>query len=227
MDLQNISIINKGEKMSYFNNFEKIKDFNKMLMGIILIQTIFNIIIVKSLISVAENKDIKIQVPYTMDKGKYTIGTNSASDNVYKMWVKIWLNDITNFSHNNIRTKMESIFPFLDTQTAFKNKAELVKFIEFVESNFISQKYRYENLKIEDDINGMKKITAFGRINRKIGNTNDHLNGLKYSYKFLTYVKNGQIYIKSIKTNFYGLKDKFDRNAIENNKFINLKDTIN
>ena len=212
--------------MSYFSNSESYKGFIKILIGIIVGLILLNLLIVKSLINLAENKTIKIQVPQFMESGDYVIGNTFANENVYKMWVKVWTEDIASFSYKNIRTKYKDIFPFLDPQTAFKSKSEMLKFIDFIESNFILQKFKLKNIKTQKLRGGFVKVTAFGSIERIIGNKRDKLSGMRYSYEFICYVRNGQIYINSITSSFYGLVDKRSKDRLRTNKFVNFDEVI-
>ena len=212
--------------MRYFEKIEGHKSFIKILLGIIGGLIIINLIIVKSLISVASNKTIVIQVPQFLESGKYIIGNTFASENVYKMWVKVWVQDIATFSYQNIREKYKNIYPFLDKQTAHKSKADLSRFIEFVETNFIQQEFKISEITSKKLPGGYIKVIAYGTITRKIGSSDDQLNGMRYAYEFITYVKNGQIYIKSIKTSFYALVDRQQKEKLKENNYVNFEDTI-
>jgi hypothetical protein len=212
--------------MAYFDKIENQKSFIKILVGIIVSLILLNLLIVKSLINIAENKNIRIQVPQFMESGEYIIGNTFANENVYKMWVKVWIEDIATFSYKNIAKKYEDLYPFLDPQTAFKSKSEMLKFISFVENNFISQKFKLKNIEVTNLKGGYVKVTAFGTIKREIGNKKDSLNGMRYSYEFICYVRNGQIYINSITSSFYGLVDLKSKDKLRSNKFVNFDEVI-
>lgn len=212
--------------MSYFEKQESYKSFIKILIGIIAGLIILNLLIVKSLINIASNKTIEIQVPQFMESGEYIIGNTFASEDVFKMWTKVWVQDIATFSYKDLRSKYEGLYPFLDTDTAFKSKSEMVKFIQFVENNFITQNFALKDIKIEKMENGFMKIKAFGTLTRMIGNEKDSLSGMKYSYEFITYVRNGQIYINSINSKFEGLADPREKEKLKENKFINFEEVI-
>lgn len=212
--------------MGYFEKIEGHKQFIKVLIGIIIALLLVNIVIVKSLITVASNKNISIQVPQFMESGEYIIGSTFASDNVYKMWVKVWIQDIASFSYQNIREKYQNIYPFLDLQTAHKSKADLARFIEFVEKNFIQQDFKISEITTKKLPGGYVKVIAYGTVQRKIGSSKDQLNGMRYAYELVTFVKNGQIYIKSIKTSFYALVDKDQKDKLKSNAFVNFEDII-
>lgn len=75
--------------------------------------------------------------------------------------------------------------------------------------------------------NGYVKIIAYGKMNRYIGNRPDGLSGIRYAYEFITYVRNGQIYISGIKSYFYKVTlDKKSLYKLKNNKFIDYKHLI-
>ena len=205
--------------------FEQVKEAGKntnILLGIIGVLVLVNLLIVKGLIGVAQNKTVVIQVPGMMEKGKYMIGSSFASDNVYRMWVRIWVDSIGTFSYENVKKKYEEIYPFLDTQTSISSKANILKFISFVETNFISQKFRLSDITIKDLPGGYKKIIAYGTVYRKIGGSEDLLSGMKYAYEFITYVKNGSIFIKSINTSFYAINSPDQKKIIKKNHYIDL-----
>lgn len=213
-------------KISYFDQVEGNKNFIKILLVIIGVLIFVNLLIVKSLISIAENKNIRIQVPQFMESGEYVIGGTSASENVYKMWAKVWTQDVSNFSYKDIEEKYTNLYPFLDANTAHKSKSDILNFISFVKENFIQQKFSVNNVVVKTVEDGFVRITVYGNIYRKIGDSVDELNGMKYSYEYLTYVKNGQIYIKSLKTSFYSLNDKRERDKLKNNSYVNFDDLI-
>ena len=213
--------------MSYFDKIENYKTFMKVLVGIIVALIIVNLLIVKGLMNVAASKTIIVQVPGQLDKGEYVISSNKASSNVYKMWARLWVNTIGNFSYKNVEEKYKFIYEFLDPQTAFKNKANIAKFIEFVKQNFITQSFHLENIKLQKMPHGYVKIIAYGKIKRYIGNQKDELSGVRYAYEFVTYVRNGQIYISAIKSYFYKVAlDKKSLNKLKNNKFMDYKHLI-
>lgn len=212
--------------MGYFEKQESYKSFIKILIGIVAGLIVLNLLIVKSLINVASNKTIQIQVPQFMESGEYVIGNTFANENVFKMWTKVWIQDIASFSYKDLSSRYESLYPFLDTETAFKSKSEMVKFIKFVETNFITQTFALKDIKLEKMENGYMRITAFGTIKRMIGNEADSLNGMRYSYEFITYVRNGQIYINSINTKFEGLVDVREKQKLKENKFVNFEEVI-
>jgi hypothetical protein len=213
--------------MSYFDKVENYKKFIKILLGIIIALIITNLLIVKGLMSVAASKTIVLQVPGYLEKGTYVISGNKASPKVYKMWVRLWVNTIGNFSYKNVENKYKFIYEFLDPQTAFKNKANIKRFIEFVKQNFITQSFHLQGIKLQRLPHGYVKVIAYGTINRYIGNRKDELSGVRYAYEFVTYVNNGQIYISSIKSYFYKVAlDKKSLNKLKSNKFMDYKHLI-
>jgi len=212
--------------MSFFNQIESNKSFIKILLGVIGAQLVLIAFLAKGYINVIQNKTVVIEVPQFMESGKYIIGNTFASDNTYRMWAKVWVQDIANFSYQNIREKYQNIYPFLDKDTARKSKSDLIRFIEFVEDNAISQTFKVSEVKTKDLPGGYKKIIVYGTVNRKIGSSDDQLNGMRYAYEFITYVKSGQIYIKSIKTSFYSLSDNRQRDKLKENSFVNFEDNI-
>lgn len=212
--------------MTYFDKIEGHKSFIKILLGIIVALLLVNIISIKALISLSSNKVIDITVPNFMDSGAYRIGATFASPEVHKMWSKVWLNEIGSFSYGNVRQKYANIYPFLDPQTIYKSKSDLEKFIEFVEENYLTQSFQADNIITREMAGGYTNIVVTGILKRHLGNSEDQLSGLKYSYEFLTYVRNGQIYIKNIKTSFYAAMDIDQERIISNNKFVNFDETL-
>ena len=211
---------------SFFNKLKGSESVIKLLLGIIGGLMIIIVFMLKGYIGVIQNKTVTIQIPQFMESGKYIIGNTFASDNTYKMWAKVWVEDIANFSYQNIREKYANIYPFLDKQTALKSKSDMIRFIEFVEGNFITQNFQVSSIELKKLPGNYKKITVYGTVHRTIGSSKDQLNGMRYAYEFITYVKNGQIYIKSIKTSFYSLSDKRQRDKLKENTFVNFDDII-
>jgi hypothetical protein len=212
--------------MGYFEKQESYKGFIKILVGIIAGLVVLNLLIVKSLINVASNKTIQIQVPQFMESGEYVIGNTFANENVFKMWTKVWVQDIATFSYKDLGDRYKSIYPFLDSETGFKSKSEMLKFIQFVESNYITQTFTLKDIKVDKMENGYMKMTAYGTIKRMIGNETDSLSGMRYSYEFITYVRNGQVYINSISSKFEGLVDVREKEKLKENKFVNFEEVI-
>lgn len=212
--------------MGYFEKQESYKGFIKILVGIVAGLVVLNLLIVKSLINVASNKTIQIQVPQFMESGEYVIGNTFANENVFKMWTKVWVQDIASFSYKDLGDRYKSIYPFLDAETGFKSKSEMLKFIQFVESNYITQTFTLKDITVEKMDNGYMKLTAYGTIKRMIGNETDTLSGMRYSYEFITYVRNGQVYINSISSKFEGLVDVREKEKLKENKFVNFEEVI-
>jgi len=215
------------ENGSHFNK-QKTKDrIITILLIIVGVQFVFNAFIAKGYINVAENKEIKIQIPQFLEAGEYIIGNTYASDNTYRAWARLWTQDIANFSYQNIREKYQNIYPFLDKDTVRESKSDLLRFIDFVEENSITQSFDISaDIKIKQLPGQYKKITVYGTIHRKIGSTHDQLNGMRYAYEYVTYVRSGQIFIKTIKTSFYSLSDKRQRDQLKENSFVNFEDNI-
>ena len=212
--------------MGYFDKIEGQKNVIKILVGIIGFLLIVNLISIKALISLSSNKTIDITVPNFMESGKYKIGSTFASPDVYKMWAKVWVDDIGNFSYGNIRDKYQNLYPFMDPQTIYQSKTNINVFIDFVERNYLSQTYKTEDIVIKDVPGGYTSIIVTGTMKRLVGNSEDQLSGLKFSYEFLTYVKNGQIYIKDLKTSFYAALQRDQNKIISDNKFVNFDETL-
>lgn len=212
--------------MGYFEKQESLKGMIKILTGIIIALILVNLLIVKSLISIASNKTINVQVPQFLESGEYVIGNTFANDNVYKMWTRVWIENIASFSYKDLRDRYNGLYPFLDPQTAFKSKSEMLKFIDFVESNFVTQKFDLKDMSIKKLKNGYVQITAYGSIKRSIGKQTDNLSGMRYAYEFVTYVRNGQVYINSISSSFYGLVDVREKEKLKANKFVNFEEVI-
>ena len=212
--------------MGYFEKQESYKGFIKILVGIVAGLVVLNLLIVKSLINVASNKTIQIQVPQFMESGEYVIGNTFANENVFKMWTKVWVQDIASFSYKDLGDRYKSIYPFLDAETGFKSKSEMLKFIQFVESNYITQTFTLKDITVDKMENGYMKMTAHGTIKRMIGNEADTLSGMRYSYEFITYVRNGQVYINSISSKFEGLVDVREKEKLKENKFVNFEEVI-
>jgi hypothetical protein len=213
-------------KTGYFDNIDHLKAIVKMLIGVIVAMLIVNIFIAKGLISVANNKTVVIQVPQVLEPGKYAIGASKASEQVYKMWARVWVDSIGTFSYKNIRKKFESIYPFLDPNTVYKSKSDIKKFIDFVERNFISQRFDIESIKVKPINDRYTKIIVVGRFKRTIGKTQDQLSGIRYMYEFTTYINGGQIWIKGIKSSFFGHLDPNEKKALKKNKYLNFDETI-
>ncbi|MFL1706546.1 TraE/TraK family type IV conjugative transfer system protein [Campylobacter sp. MOP7] len=212
--------------MSYFEKEGSLKFIIKWLIGVIAVLFIVLILVIKSLIDVASNKVVHIQVPQFMESGQYVIGATSASPEVFKMWAKVWVQSIGTFSYTNVDKQFNDIMPFLDAQTAYKNKADIMKFLEFVKTNFITQRFNVENIKVDQVAGGYFKVTAFGTINRQVGKAEDQLNGMRYSYTFLCYVRNGHIYIQSISSAFFGLNDSNARKQLKMNQFVHFDEVL-
>lgn len=211
---------------NYFDNINSLKLTIKVLSGLLVAMILLNLLIAKGLMSVANNKTVVIQVPQVLETGRYAIGADFASKPVYKMWAKVWVDAIANFSYKDIAKKFESIYPFLDPETAYKSKSDIMKFIDFVQKNFITQKFELLDIKVKPIDKKYTKIIVLGKIYRKIGNSPDPLSGLRYVYEFVTYVRNGQIYITSVKTSFFGKLDKNEMDKIKKNKYLNFDQSI-
>ena len=211
---------------NYFQKEEWLKLLIKIQWFFVAILLVINILIARSLISIASNKNVNIQVPQFMESGDYTIGATEASENVFNMWARVWVEGIGSFSYNNIDQRIETFLPFIDSQTMYKNKSELIKFADFVKTNFITQKFSIQDIKTERISKSHYKVTAFGTINRQIGKSEDQLNGMRYAYTFVCYVRNGQIYIQSISSSFFGLTDTTDQRKLKLNKFVHFDEVL-
>lgn len=210
--------------MSYFDSSKNQQTIIKILFAVLVIQFIFNAVLFKSVIDVASDKTFKFEVPAFLETGEYSIGTSFANDRVYKMWTKLWVQEISSFSYEDINEKMDSIMDFLDPATAYKNKSELLKFVDFAKENFVTQKFDIEDFSISDTSKpGYKEIKWTGKLSRKIGLKDDPLTGLKYSYVFTCFTRNGQIYIHSMTLQRENMDERKTREALKANQFINYE----
>ena len=174
------------------------KDNNKVLIGIIITLILLLVFAFKSILTVAENKTILIEVPSIIEPGKYAIGPKQATNGVHKMWAKVWASEIGNFSYKNIDKKIKGILPFIDPMSIYKNKMKLLKTEDYVISNYITQKFHISDVYIKTFPKGRKRVVVVGRIFRDVGDKPDAINDLPYYIGFITFVRNGQVYIQSI-----------------------------
>ena len=209
--------------------FDKEKTYTlaiKVLAGFVISLIIVLLILVRSYINIASNKTVIVQVPQILPPGEYGIGADAASENVFAMWSRIWVQQIGSFSYKDVDGRYESLMPFIDAQTAYKSKSDILSFIKFVKANFITQEFKLNDIKVERVSGNYYKVTAFGTINRMIGQSEDQLNGMRYAYTFLCYVRNGNIYIKSINSSFFGLNDVKTQEQLKFNKFVHFEEVL-
>lgn len=192
---------------NYFEDLKNQSGKNKSLVIIIVILLIINLIMFKSVVTIASNKTIEIQVPTFLEGGNYVIGGTFANEKVFKMWTKLWIEELANYSYKDVRSRVDHITEFLAPETMYANKIGLYRFVEFVEKNYITQSFAPENFKIKNLQNGYTSISWTGIIKRQIGNQEDELSNLTYVYEFICYVRNGQIYIHSLKNELSNKND--------------------
>ena len=90
------------------NYFEEVKTQvakNKIFMIIIGAMFLINIIAIKGLVSVSANKTVNLSVPTFLEGGEYVIGSSFANDKTYKMWTKLWISELANFSYKDVRER--------------------------------------------------------------------------------------------------------------------------
>ena len=208
--------------MSYFESIKKTEKQNKIFLAIIGVMLLLNLIAFKSVFSIASNKTIQIVVPQYLEGGKYTMGSTFASRNVYKMWAKIWIQDLANFSYKDINKKYEEIYPFLSPTTAMDTKAKMINLIKYVQMNFITQTYDIKDIYVSKK-GSFTRIEIKGVLSRKIGLKTDPLSNTDYAYVIYTYIKNGQIFIQNIKSYVLNIKDASIERKLKDNKYVNFE----
>ena len=207
---------------SYFESSKNKSVTIKILLGIIILLLIINVGMFKSVLTIAGDKTFKFEVPSFLESGEYAIGTTFASKKVYKMWTKIWVEELANFSHEDVRERVLNIMDFLDPTTAYKNKASLLEFVNFVEENFVSQEFSAEDFKItKTNSKGYYEIKWSGKLEREIGTKKNSLSGLRYTYVFTCFTRNGQIYINNLELYRTDRADGKTKKLLKNNKFVN------
>jgi len=208
---------------SFFDKEKKNSKVIWILTSIIVFLLFIILFAFKAYINVAQNKTIVITVPANLEHGKYMIGNTISSKSVYKMWVKVWTNEIANFSYKNINKAMSNIYPFLDPLTVLESKAKLTKFINFVKTNYITQKFVLNSIKIKKLPSHYVEVKAIGKVYRKIGLKDDPLSGFSYQYRYVLYTRNGSVWIKSIDVKMLKDKKNFDHNKqreLNNNNYV-------
>lgn len=210
---------------NYFEDLKNQAGKNKVLLTVIGGLLVVNLVAIKSLVAVSSNKTVNIQVPQLMEPGSYMIDSTTASEKVFKMWTKLWVQELSNFSYKDVRVKITNVMDYLDPATAFKNKAELISFIEFVETNYITQSFQINpaTFRFTDLKNGYYKISWAGDLKREIGMEVDKLSNLEYKYSFICFVKNGQIFIKNMTMDLNRPGDPAIKKVLEENTYINYE----
>lgn len=208
---------------NYFEDLKNQSGKNKILVGIIIALLIINLIMFKSVVNIASNKTVEIQVPTFLEQGKYVIGGTFANEKVFKMWTKLWVEELANYSYKDVRSRVNNITEFLAPETFYSNKASLYKFVDFVEKNFITQSFSPENFAIKDLQNGYYSIAWTGQLKRQIGIQEDSLSNLTYRYEFICFVRNGQIYIHSLKNDVAFQNDPAILSKLKQNEFVNFQ----
>jgi len=198
----------------------------KVLLGVIVALLLMLLVAFKMVVDIAGNKEITISVPQYIDPGDYVIGTHRSSDNVYKMWGRVWLQELTNFNYKNIDEKIKFIAPFLTDKTVFKNKASLKELVQTIKENFVSQKFKIEKYRIKHLKKGYVKIIADGKLYRTVGLRKDKLNGVPFRYEIIAYTRNGQVYIKSLDSYIKQASEGDNRRKLEKNPYVNFDDII-
>ena len=138
-----------------------------------------------------------------------------ANDKTYKMWTKLWISELANFSYKDVRERVGHIIEFLAPETAYKNKADLLDFISFIEKNFITQSFRADDFKIKKLDGGYVEIKWQGNLTRKVGLKESELSNLDYTYTFVCFVRNRQIYIHSLKSQISTPGEKIVRDRLK------------
>lgn len=212
--------------MGYFDKTKKQGTTINILLSIIGILILLNLLAFKMVANIAENKTINIQVPAFMDTGDYVIGNTRATDNVYKMWGRIWMDQLANYSYKDIDERIKYIEPFLASATMFKNKAKLKELSSFVRQNFLTQTFKTKDVSIKKLAKGYVKIIAKGTIYRTVGLKKDKINGIPYTYEIIAYTRNGQVYIKNVKSFITTVRDGSIERKLKNNPYVNFDKVI-
>lgn len=212
--------------MGYFDKTKKQGTTINILLSIIGILILLNLLAFKMVANIAENKTINIQVPAFMDSGDYVIGNTRATDNVYKMWGRIWMDQLANYSYKDIDQRIKYIEPFLATSTMFKNKAKLKELSAFVRQNFLTQEFKTTDISIKKLSKGFVKIIAKGTIYRTVGLKKDKINGIPYTYEIVAFTRNGQVYIKNVKSFITTVRDSSIERKLKNNPYVDFDNII-
>lgn len=97
---------------NYFEDLKNEAGKNKVLLSIIGGLIVVNLVAIKALVSVASNKTVNIQVPQFLEPGAYAIDSSAASEKVFKMWTKLWVQELGNFSYKTVREKYLLLWNF-------------------------------------------------------------------------------------------------------------------
>ena len=212
--------------MGYFDKTKKQGTTINILLSIVGILILLNLLAFKMVANIAENKTINIQVPAFMDTGEYIIGNTRATDNVYKMWGRIWMDQLANYSYKDIEERIKYIEPFLSASTMFKNKAKLKELSSFVRQNFLTQTFKTKEVDVKKLPRGFVKIIAKGTIYRTVGLKEDKINGIPYTYEIIAFTRNGQVYIKNVKSFITTVKDVNIEKKLKSNPYVDFDQVI-
>jgi len=208
--------------LSYFEKTKNTDGQVKILVGIVIVLILLNVVAFKMVANIAENKTIQINVPSYLDDGKYIIGSDQSTKNVYKMWGRVWFEQISNFSYKNVEERLAFIEPFLDKKTMFQSKSQLDSLVRNVKENFITQTFEIKDYTVDRLKKGYVEIKATGKLYRKVGLRQDELSGINFGYSIIAYTKHGNVLIKSIKSFVDNTNDSKTRRMLEDNKYIDF-----
>lgn len=209
--------------MSYFEKTKNTDGQVKILVAIVIVLILLNVVAFKMVANIAENKTIQINVPSYLDDGKYVIGSDESTKNVYMMWGRVWFDQISNFSYKNVEERLKFIEPFLSRKTMFESKAQLDSLVRNVKENFITQTFEIKDYSVERLKKGYVEIKATGQLHRKVGLRQDELSGIDFGYSIIAYTKHGNVLIKSIKSFVDNTNDSKTRKLLKDNQYIDFE----
>lgn len=193
--------IKAGEE--YEDKSDSLFEVNKILWRVALLEAVIIMALVFGYLQLKDTTYVKVEIPpklYLKQNLTITKGLNWANKSYFQVWGKSLVEDISNFTVDNISKKMSTIEKMMRPSIALKRDNIIAKYTKAVINNKISQKFEILKEKVVKISKAERQLIYYGISYPKIGSKKVKSKECKYIVNLKIY-NNGVLYVEDFGTN--------------------------
>jgi len=187
----------------YEDKNDSLFEVNKILWRVAILEAVVITVLMIGYLQLKETTYVSVEIPpklYLNHNLKITKGLNWASKSYFQVWGKSLIEDVSNFTVDNISKKMSTIEKMMRPSVALKRDNSITKYTKAIINNKISQKFEILKEKVTKISNAERQLIYYGISYPHIGSKKMKSKECKYIVNLKIY-NNGVLYVEDFGTN--------------------------